>query len=985
MKYGYHKIIFPFLFILITASLFFPFRLSSQQPFFRRIATIDDFGSGQIKCIYQDKQGFVWIGATSGAYRFDGQEFTILPVHDSILNRSITAIYEDSKNTLWFGFEDGNILKSDRFQVTAFKQKSELPQSKITAIVEDQGNNLWVGTYGEGLYVSQEDNFIQITAETGLSDDYIYTIVPDKNENVWTGTDNGISVCSIKDGHPSIRIISVNEGLPDFIVRSLKMDEDGKVWAGMDDKGISCYDPKQDKFEVITGMNTWNRGSVNDISKIGGLLWIAASASGLIEYNPASGNLKSLSSSEGLNINRINSMLNDYEGNTWLISNKEILLSFGNRLEFLNSFDGTEFTNIHAICCDDEDNLMFANDRGIHYYQKVGIEAEKKLISFSLNFLKDESKIMSLYRDIFGFIWIGTFGQGLIRLDPESGRHISISEKDGLLNGNVLSIKGTQNEIWFGTLGGAFRCKIDQRFAQLNYIPEFINYGQSEGLSNNYIYNIFIDKMNRVWFATDGSGVCYFENGKFVNIPSDSTFRDKIVYSVTVDENGVVWMNVAKEGIYKFDGKEMIRVYTDDQHKNLSFSGIIASNNELIISYSGGIDVLNHVTHELVHFEGNAGLSEPNSDPNTLAIDSKGAVWIGNEKGIVKYQPAGNPLWKQPQPRITDVNVYLEKANHITNNIFRHNQNHLSFSYAGLWYQYPEQVTYLIKLTGHDLDWIKTKNKNVIYSDLSPGDYTFEVKAALYGNFDHAEEASYSFTVKRPFWLTVWFLIIIIVLIGIGIYLYIKMRERRLEKREEILRERIRFQFENLKSQINPHFLFNSFSTLIALIDQNQEAAIEYVEELSNLFRTVLEYKDQDLITLREELSIINNYYNLQKKRYGDNLNLEIEKVIEEENIMVPPLTLQLLIENAIKHNIVSKDYPIRIRIFADFKDEFLFVENNLQPKNNEAKSTGIGIKNIVDRYHLLSEKKIQISKTESSFTVGLPFIYQKSYESTHH
>ena len=978
MKNGYYKFSLSFLLIFIIADLFFASCLFAQEPFFRRIATIDDFGSGQIKCIYQDKQGFIWIGATSGAYRFDGQDFTVLPLHDSILNRSITAIFEDSKNTLWFGFEDGNILKSDRFQVTAFKQKNKLPKSKITAMTEDKDNNLWFGTYGEGLFVNSGNDLVQINAEKGLSDDYIYTIVPDKNGNIWAGTDNGISVCSIDSGQPSLRVLSVNEGLPDFIVRSLKMYEDGKVWAGMDDKGVSCYDPKQDKFEITSGIIDWNNGSVNDIAIFNESIWIATSGNGLISYDYASGKLKSISSPQNINLNRINNMLQDREGNIWLISNKEILLSYGNRLEFMNSSDEVSFTNIHAIYCDHEDNIWFANDKGIHYFKPDGSDSEKKLNSISLSFLKGESKIMSLFRDLYGYVWIGTFGQGLIRLDPETGQHISISEKDGLSNGNVLSIKGTESEIWFGTLGGAFSCKVDQRFAQLNYTPEFLNYGQTEGLSNNYIYNIFIDNTNKVWFATDGSGVCYFENEKFVNIPNDSTFRDKIVYSVTVDDKGVVWMNVAKEGIYKYNGKELIRVYKDDQHKNLSFSGIVASKNELVISYSGGVDVLNLSTNEVIHYEGNAGLSETNPDPNTVAIDSKGDVWIGTEKGIVKYHPPDSPSWKKPQSRITDVNVYLEKANHILNNAFRHNQNHLSFSYAGLWYQYPEQVTYLIRLTGHDLDWIKTKNKNVIYSNLSPGNYTFEIKAALYDNFDHAEVASYSFTIKRPFWLTGWFFILITILAGLGIYLYIKLRVRRLKKREEILRERIRFQFENLKSQINPHFLFNSFSTLIALIDQNQEAAIEYVEELSNLFRTVLEYKDQDLITLREELSIIDNYYNLQKKRYGANLNLEIEKLADDEKIMVPPLTLQLLIENAIKHNIVSKDYTLKIRIFADLKEQYLFVENNLQPKKDEVKSTGIGIRNIVDRYHLLSEKKIQISKTESSFTVGLPFIYQK-------
>lgn len=973
------------LLIFITTDPFFATDLNAQQPFFKRIATIDDFGSGQIKCIYQDRQGFIWIGATSGAYRFDGQDFTVLAVHDSILNLSVTAIYEDSDDILWFGFEDGNILKSDRFKVTGFREKSRYPTTKITAVVEDSNENLWFGTYGEGLFVKTGSDLIQINAEKGLSDDYIYSIVADKSGNVWAGTDNGISICSIKKGYPDVKVVSVNEGLTDFIVRTLKADENGRIYIGMHEKGITSYDPVKNKFNKIPGFENWSSGPVNDISVNQESVWIATAGNGLLEYNFTSGSIEPIHSPANINLNRINAMLQDLEGNTWLISNKEILQSFGNRLSFMNSASEANFANIHAIHCDDEDNIWFANDKGIHYFKPDSRDSEKELNSFSLNFLKGETKIMSLFRDQFGYVWIGTFGQGLIRLDPESGRYVQISEKQGLLNGNVLSIKGTKDEIWFGTLGGAFRCKIDKRFARINYIPTFINYGQPEGLSNNYIYNIFIDHKNRVWFATDGSGVCYFEHEKFVNVPNDSTFRDKIVYSVTVDKNGIVWMNVSKEGIYKYDGRELIRMYQDDHHRNLLFSGIVAGNNELIISYPGGIDVLNQGTNELIHLEGNAGLLETNPDPNTIAIDRKGVVWIGTDKGLIKYEPADDLRWEQPQSRITDVNVYLEKTNHISNHIFNYNQNHLSFGYAGLWYQYPEQVTYLIRLTGHDLDWISTRNKNVIYSDLSPGDYTFEVRAGLYGSFERSETASYSFNIKRPFWQSFWFIIFIIAMTGVSIYFYIKMRERRLEKREEILRERIRFQFENLKSQLNPHFLFNSFSTLIALIDQSPETAIEYVEELSNLFRTVLEYKDQDVITLSEELAVINNYYNLQKKRYGDNLQLEIEKLEESEKIMVPPLTLQLLIENAIKHNVVSKDYPLKIRIFADLKEQYLFVENNLQPKNDDVKSTGIGIKNIVDRYHLLSENKIQIRKTASSFTIGLPFIIRKNHESTHH
>jgi ligand-binding sensor domain-containing protein len=957
----------------------------SQQPYFKQISTIEDFGAGQIKCIYQDRLGFVWIGATSGAYRFDGQDFVGLKVSDSILNKSVTAIFEDLNNTLWFGFEDGNILKSDRFQTMVFKPQSELPVNKITSITESENRSLWFGTYGDGIFVYQNDSLIRFNSESGLSDNYIYTIIADDKGNIWAGTDNGINICSLSKNMPVIRVLSVAEGLPDFIVRTLKKDNRGNIWIGMHNNGLTCFRPEENKFEILANPGNWKMGSINDIVFSNSSLWIATDGNGLVEYTPSTGEISQIHQSEDLNLSRINSMLADSEGNIWLVSNKELNFSLSNRLSFLKEVDNIGIRNIHAIMVDKHDILWFANDKGLYSYNIYNSPEQIRFKQYPLKFQSEESKIMSLYRDPFGFVWIGTFGQGLIRFDPKSGRQISIAEKNGLLNGNVLSIEGSEDEIWFATLGGAFKCKIDNRLASLSFVPEFINYGQDEGLSNSFIYNLHIDNTGHIWFATDGSGLYCYKEGRFVNIPEDSSFRDKVIYSVTTDSTGNVWMNVSKEGLYKYDGNKVIKVFTDEEHKNLSFSGIITNNNnELIIAYKGGIDVMNINSGEVAHYEGNAGLSQINPDPNAITIDSKGIVWIGSDKGIIRYQSPDNQTWKHPQPRITNVQVYLENTNHVMNNVFGHNQNHLSFSYSGLWFQYPEKVEYQIKLDGHDMDWIDTKNKNVIYSNLSPGDYTFNVKASLYNNFITVTADSYSFTINRPFWKKSWFFVLILILLIAGVYLYIRFREKRLKRRQEAMREKIRFQFENLKSQINPHFLFNSFSTLIALIDQNQNTAIEYVEELSNLFRTLLEYKDQELIMLNEELSIVNNYYNLQKKRYGSNLQLQISKEKLQENIMLPPLTLQLLIENAVKHNVVSKEHVLKIEIYTDQPSEYLFVENNRHKKNEPVSSTGIGIRNIIDRYNLLTDKKIQIIQSEEFFKVGLPFIY-KTHENTNH
>lgn len=595
---------------------------------------------------------------------------------------------------------------------------------------------------------------------------------------------------------------------------------------------------------------------------------------------------------------------------------------------------------------------------------------------FPVNLDFSKQKIMSLYEDSFGYIWAGTFGQGIIRINPKTGEQAVITEKDGLVNGNVLSIKGSDKEIWFATLGGASRCQIDDKLASLHFIPHFDNYGKAEGLANNYIYDLFIDPQGRTWFATDGNGIFVFTDDKFINIAKGSLFENKVIYSVTGDDKGNIWINSASEGLYHYDGNNFTSVQYDADVQKMAISGITCNNSdEMVIEYSKGFDVLNTQTNRVIHYEQNAGLIGFESDLNTLAKDKEGNVWIGFSNGLIHYSSPGTQFWNKPKTCINDISVYLVKYDFKKIHEFPANQNHFSFNYIGLWYQYPEKVRYEIKLEGHDLDWIKTKDKNVIYSNLSPGNYTFRVRSGLNDNFENVSTATYSFRINKPYWATWWFYLIVVVVIGSVIAWYIYAREKRLKRKQELLREQIRSQFENLKNQINPHFLFNSFSTLIALIETDTDSAVEYVGELSNLFRSILEYKDQDIIRLEEELKIVENYYNLQRKRYGKNLILTLNIKPEFMSLKIPPMTLQMLIENAIKHNIISKDKPLDIEIFCDEKKEMLYVENNLQPMKENVVSTGTGIKNILNRYRLLTDKKIEIAETALSFKVGLPFI----------
>ncbi len=190
---------------------------------------------------------------------------------------------------------------------------------------------------------------------------------------------------------------------------------------------------------------------------------------------------------------------------------------------------------------------------------------------------------------------------------------------------------------------------------------------------------------------------------------------------------------------------------------------------------------------------------------------------------------------------------------------------------------------------------------------------------------------------------------------------------------EKLKKENMESQLETLKNQLNPHFLFNTLNTLSTLIEEDKKTAIEYVERTADFFRSILSLKEKDIIPLAEELELIENFYHLQQKRYGENLHLKIEMPGNLKSTFVAPLTFQMLTENAIKHNIISKDNPLHIEIYA--QDDYLLVRNNLQKRNDANPSSGIGLPNIIKRYGFLTSKPIEINKENETFTVKIPIL----------
>lgn len=205
-----------------------------------------------------------------------------------------------------------------------------------------------------------------------------------------------------------------------------------------------------------------------------------------------------------------------------------------------------------------------------------------------------------------------------------------------------------------------------------------------------------------------------------------------------------------------------------------------------------------------------------------------------------------------------------------------------------------------------------------------------------------------------------------------SIYFIGELRKSVVEK-EMLKRESLQAQLDALKTQVNPHFLFNNLNTLSAVIPDNPEQAVNFVQQLSKVYRHILEVKNEQSIFLSEELEVLKAYAFLLKTRFGDNLDISIRVSEEKMQQKIVPLSLQILMENAIKHNIVSSSKPLKIDVHAE--NGQLVVSNNLQKKHSLKESTGIGLDNIRNRYKLLGNKLVDVQEGPSSFIVSIPLL----------
>lgn len=946
-------------------SALLPFCSQAQLPGFKEYFFEDK--NTKIFSLAKDDKGYLLAGTSAGLFRFDGIAFHKIETNKQGRTDSVTAVFQDSNRDIWIGCYNGSIAKTTNGKWQQADPEEGLPGKKITSFVQDKEGNIWFGTAGEGIYHFYNSKLYLVNEENGLSDLNIHSLTVTGSGDVLAATDQGLNICTVKESKVTVKVTGPAQGLPDYIVTSVFQQDKDNYWIGLQDKGFCLYNHSTQKITVPAESARWNKGQVNDLYFAHDKLWIATQDSGLLCYSTITRYFMPCTSAGKKAVSNI---IEDNQGNNWFITDNSVLArTSGNTVQVYPFYNENFFSTIHTILVDRNHHYWTGTDMALVKFMNATPVVSKKYLIPGLDAKTD---ITSLYQDKFDKIWIGTMGKGIFLLDAVTGKTRQV--KEALHNSSILSLTGTGNTVCAAGLEGAMVFELMEENAGIDNPCHFTYYNKIESIGSNYIYSVFKDRKGRLWFATDGKGLTMLQNGVYTHYDKSSGIKDIHIYSVTEDKAGSIWFSTSNAGVYSFNGKTFLNYGIKEGLSSLHISAVKTDKvGNIVVVNKDGLDIIDPATGNISYVNAAQGVENINDDLGAVCTGADGSIFMATAKGIVRYE-ALQGVRNAPTPVIENVQLFLTDIDTSAVHSFRYDENNIRFNFSGLYYTDPSKVYFEYKLDGLYNNWQFTSDNTVAFPKLPPGTYTFRLRASLNRNFINASEAAYTFEIARPFWRTWWFVTGVILLLTGILYWYIKRRERQLTHVQELKNEKVKFEFEVLRNQVNPHFLFNSFNTLISTIEDDPKAGVEYVEKLSDFFRNMVNYRDSDTISLKEEISLLQNYLYLQQKRYGTNLRLGIDVSEEEQQrIFLPPLTLQLLMENAIKHNVVSKEAILRITVAL--QEGCLVVQNNINKKMSKEKGTGMGLQNIKSRYALLHPKPVEIHDDGNDFMVKLPIL----------
>jgi hypothetical protein len=808
---------------------------------------------------------------------------------------------------------------------------------------------IWMASSGEGLYYYDHNRLHNLSTREGLPSNDIDDLIIDRHGNLWIATDNGVAKIKYSpDEFLEVQLYGKNEGLSDPLTTCLSYHKASDLLiAGTHNSGL---------FKLQDGQFIEIRGTKN-FEYIQNLHFASPNEIMVYANEPVLSviNIKDNVTYEELPVTAKSILPARFtrEGFIWLQPENRRLIQMSSHFKKYE----TPQTPQSILCI--KDTIFMGTANGLF----LGTKHEKMMKWIPISGLKGQN-IISL--EIDGrHLLIGTFGNGLFRYKLDTEKTERYGMKDGLTDESILDIYNDGNFIWLGTLGGLI--KTSWKSSQLISTQTLVD--------TVYVYHI--EKMNEnLYFSTHGDGA-----GRIVD-NQVKWFQDTVLstgeistFALLPPDQGL-FVTTRMGLIHKSNGN----IYPVHTPSNISIDNTSAiaadrKSHRFFISHANGLDIFNPADSSVIHLGNNMGLNFTTSALNAYCFDSINNTHLfGTADGF--YSLTSNIYKNRQSPELEILNIWVNNQLISSESLkdLDSDQHTLQLELLSKWYTDPEAVNYRYKIEGFHEAWISTSDQKIVFPELPYGNYTLKLKAALYDEINSGDQLAIPINIAYPLWLRPWFIFLIAILIIAVIYGYVKNREMKLERWAKLEREKANAQIQALKSQVSPHFMFNSFNTLIALIEEAPDKAAEYAEQLSDFFRSLLGKRKQELSSLKDEVEMANAYISLLKTRYGENLRVDIH--ISDWEGYIVTYTLQILTENIIKHNVISRDQPLHFSIRR--KGDHLIIRNDLQEKYRREKSTGFGLESVKDRYKIIFKKEIEVSKDDKHFTVRIPIIKKR-------
>jgi len=942
----------------------------TQQYNFRNFTVEDGVAQSQVYSLLQDHRGYLWMGTRGGGIsRFDGINFKTFTEKDGLINSYIYKIKEDAANQLWITTNNG-LSKYNGTSFTNFTPKDATGPVAIYDIAFDGKNKKWLAT-SSGLLVFENGVFTNVSAQLNLPRTTVNTVLIDQQSRIWFGTGKGLFRLETVNGKLELITLSKESRYLSNAINSLTEDAKGTIWIGTYGDGAYYYDGFH--FSRIDWHHELYTRTVLDIyCDRSDNVWFATLNHGVIHYNKTTKAFASLTEAEGLSNNHVRSILQDNTGSLWFgTSGGGICNYVGKQFTTYDKSTGLGGNYIYSVFRDQQQRLWIGTSQ-----KGLSLFSHGHFSTFSAQSGFADVKVKAIAEGNDGWLYFGTDGQGVYGYDGTQFRLIPRLE-----NLYVRGIQKDQNgDLWIATAGSGLLKITPTGSIQ----PTIVSLTVRKGLLQNRLTCLHIDKQNRVWYGTENNGIGCVDK----DTPSRNTLqinrglRSKVIRSITEDQSGFLWIGTAGAGIasvHLYHGAEQTRNY--DHTNGLTSSNIylltVDRSNNLIVGSETGLDYIqlapNRKPISIKHFGKGEGFTGVETCQNAVFNDADGTIWFGTINGLSRYNPSNSVKnTHEPITSFIDVKLFYESLsntayqsaigewNTVKELWLPYDQNHLSFDFLAINFSNPEAVRYKWKLAGFDQRWSPpSKEQRIVYSNISPGDYTFLVKACNEDGIWNKKPITIAIHIAAPFWQRGWFIgLIVLFIVGCVVVLFkwqtnrIRTKSNELQQRFQLEKELVELEQKALRLQMNPHFIFNALNSIQSQIGTgNEQEARYYLAKFSRLMRQILDNSRNALISLEEEISTLENYLLIEQFCTGNRFDyaITVDESLEKDFIKIPPMLLQPFVENAIKHGFRFNDVQDQDKrglIQIHFSDQFNLLECTVT-------DNGIGRK----QAHALNEK----------------------------